>query len=185
MKSPLSIKRFKELRPSDLIACLVWQYVNNSYREPHDDRQRVRPLRDRLAIEYSPDLERSSERVGLIVAASLRLADGSEALGLFEPADRFSWSNPPTSVRNVKRDGQWLFYMKPYILTKEGPIQLWQWHREVTRQEMDRLYRLLGRNADEVFPIRLASRVPVDQVYFSKAVIPGFVAWVRRERVAV
>ena len=158
-----------DLRSADIAHCPVWQYVNNSYRKPHDESQPVCPRPTLHRIEFP-------NPVGLCVGASFTLADGPILTGIFKPGPVFSWSKAPDSVSNVRQDGSTLFHMQPYVLTRAGPVRLWQCDHAFSRDQMDRFYQLVNRSAVSVFPMTLTSLVPVAAQYYSSAVIPGFIS---------
>jgi hypothetical protein len=129
-------KQVYHLTLEDLGKSPVWEFALDEEGEEGQDEATVRPY------EFSGKLDPSE---GMFVcAASFTLADGSQMQGYLTPP-----------VQGDDGPGT----LQPIIVTTEGQIGFWCGVRTPSSEELSKYYRLLGRNADRVFPVQFESKV--------------------------
>jgi hypothetical protein len=127
-------KQVYELTPSDLEEYPIWEFALDEEGVEGQDEATVRPL---------PDRKRAFN--GDVARATFVTADGIRFTGYVTPdPDRTSG------------------YLQPTIVTEDGQVNFWFGHQEagVTEDMIEPLYDLLGKSADELFPVAYRLDVP-------------------------
>ena len=110
--------------------------------------------RDAIVVAHARDgLSQMDDEI-FLAATEFFLPDASEHLGFCFPVD------------NVGLD-----YLQPAIVTRKGHVQFW-FDGGVSPQVLSAQWAALGKRPEEVFPVRLRCRVPVDGRDVT-CVIPG------------
>jgi hypothetical protein len=127
-------KQIEELTPADLEAYPIWEFAGDEEAAGQDEAT-VRPL---AATFYN------RQTYG-VVRTKFRLADGTLLTGFLTP--------PPPSDPNAP--------MLPQMITAAGHVSLWFCLKPSAKQ-LEILYGLLERTADEVFPVLYETDFPVE-----------------------
>jgi hypothetical protein len=134
-EGPRIRKQVYGLVPADLELFAIWELATDEEGEEGQDEATVRPR---------PDLDVADPSEGiLVVRAELVAADGT----------RFDGYLSPHREPHVG-------YVQPTIVMDEGQIGFWSGIRKPARDELDGRYRLLGKNASELFPLSYRALVP-------------------------
>jgi hypothetical protein len=128
-------KQIADLRLADLARCHVWEFALDEEGEPGQDEETVKPR---------PDVDTLDPSAGLfVVAARFTAADGGGFAGYVTPGEPGAGVEAPTA------------------LTDTGDhVPFWLGMRKPNRAELDRAYRTLGREASDLFPLRVEALVP-------------------------
>lgn len=125
-----------ELTPKDLGDCPIWEFALDEEGEEGQDEATVRPW------DGEPPLDPSDGM--FVVKASLMLADGTRYLGYLTPP--------------VQGDDS-IGTVQPVIVTDQQQLMFWLGVVAPTPEFIQQAYALLGRKAEQVFPVRYASEV--------------------------
>ena len=143
-------KQVDQLTAADFGESPVWEFASDEEGHAGQDECTVRPSSQREPVNASAGM--------FVVAATFTLADGSSAVGYVSP--------PYDSDDDLGA-------IQPVIVTDGGQIMFWWGILEPTHDWIDSAYRLLGRTASDVFPIRFLSDLDSTDGPIS-GVIPGF-----------
>ncbi len=137
-------KQDYDLTVDDLMQFPAWEYALDEETVRGQDERTVRPF------TTSPPVDPC--KAYLIVRASFRLADGTEMTGYVKPVvpDR---SGSMSIV--VPYD------LHPIVVTDQGRVHFFHGPSKPTPEQTALYYRLLGKEAAEVFPIGFTSDVEV------------------------
>jgi hypothetical protein len=131
-------KQVYELAREDFDQCPIWEFALDEEDVEGRDEATVRPRPD-LDL-YDPE----QDEVGLaVVRARFRCADGSELVGYVTPS----------------RTGAEMAYIQPVVVTDDGHVPLWLGVRDDVRELIPRLYELLQKHPETVFPLEFAPTV--------------------------
>jgi hypothetical protein len=130
-------KQAYELTLDDLIRFPVWEFALDEEGEEGQDEATVRPFEHDGAVDPGEG--------GLIVRASFRFADGSEAAGCL------SATAGESSLSDVQ----------PIFVGAKGQVVFWRGMVRPTPEQLARDYEVLGKVAGDVFPIKYTSAVPL------------------------
>lgn len=131
-------KQSSELTLSDLAEHPVWEFALDEEGEEGQDETTVRPY------SFTPPLD---ARDGMfVVKAAFVLADGTRMSGCV--------------FASVPEDAS-IGDMDPTILTSDSAVSFWFGVQAPTAQKIAASYRVLGKTADEVFPLVFNAEVPV------------------------
>ncbi len=149
-------KQDYDLALDDLAQFPAWEYALDEEAYEGQDERTVRPH------FASPPFDPS--QAYLIVRASFYLADGTQMTGYITPlalgiAGMLSTLIPAD--------------LNPIIITQHGRITFWYGASQPDSEEISRNYAILNKSSGEVFPIRFASDVKV-QNSIADGVIEGF-----------
>jgi hypothetical protein len=109
---------------------------------------------DAVVVEQARDgLSQMDDEI-FLAATDFLLVDSSQHLGLCFPVDDAG-----------------LDYLQPAIVTPSGHVQFW-FDGVVPEEVLSAQWAALGKRAEEIFPVRFRSRVPVDGCEVT-GVIPG------------
>jgi hypothetical protein len=134
MASPIR-KQVYDLVPADLERFPIWELATDEEGEEGQDEATARPR---------PDLEVADPSEGiLVVRAELVAADETRFAGFLSPH-----ADPHPG------------FVQPTIVTDEGQVGFWSGMRVPPRDERDDRYRLLGKSAAALFPLRYRALVP-------------------------
>ena len=128
-------KQVYDLTPADLQAHPMWEFALDEEGVHGQDEATVRPL-ERNA--YGP------EDLG-IVRTKFTLADGTVLTGFITPPDE----DDPDGI------------VHPSMVTERGHVGLWFGLLKPSPLELKDLYKLLVRNAKQVFPIEYVTDCPL------------------------
>jgi hypothetical protein len=128
-------KQVYELVPADLEQFPIWELATGEEGEEGQDEATVRPRPDLGVADPSEGI--------LVVRAELLAADGTRFDGFLSPH-----AEPHVG------------YVQPTIVTDEGQVGFWSGIRKPARDELDDRYRLLGKSAAALFPLRYRALVP-------------------------
>ena len=129
-------KQVYELTATDLNEFPVWEFALDEEGVVGQDEATVRPHETSGTLDPSDGM--------YIVRASFLLADGTKAQGYLIPS--------------VQGDN-YLGTLQPIIVTATGQIGLWCGMRSPSYDELMQKYRLLGKEANHVFPVQLKSEI--------------------------
>jgi hypothetical protein len=128
-EAPHIRKQVGDLRPEDLARFPIWEFALDEEDEEGQDEETVRPR---------PDLTRADPAEGMfIVRTEFVAADGTRYDGYSSPDE----------------DGE-LSYTQPMIVTAEGQVRFWFGGVPPRPGKLEASYRLLGKTASELFPVR-------------------------------
>jgi hypothetical protein len=161
------MKPLAELTIDDLLDCAAWKLdLRAKVVMPNEGRVMPRP---KLSAR-----ERALAAGILAVRTRFLLADGSGALGYCFP------SVVPFEPSHL------LGYMQPAILSARGRVPFWFGQRiwvdgrgrvcgtDLSGEEINDLYRRLGKPAKNVFPITFEAEIALLRDEVGRGVIPGF-----------
>lgn len=132
-------KQVYELTPADLANTPVWEFALDEEGEEGQDEATVRPVESALPLNTGDGM--------FIVRAHFRLSDGTNLQGYLTPG--------------VQGDSL-LSTVQPIIVTTVGQVMFWL--GAFPRQNsVEAAYRLLGKPAQDVFPVTYVSDVPLAQ----------------------
>jgi hypothetical protein len=129
-------KQVYELTLHDLSTFPVWEFRLDADGEEGRDESTVRPYS--ALGPLNPD-----ERM-FVVRAVFSLADGSQMYGYLTPPQRGDAS---------------VGALQPIIVTNRGQVRLWCGTATPDPKRLAHNYELLGKSADQVFPVRFESDV--------------------------
>jgi hypothetical protein len=125
-------KQAGDLRPADLERFPIWEFAIDEEGLPGQDEETVRPR---------PDLDRGDPSEGLLlVRAEFVAADGTAFTGFVTPA-----TEPRISE------------LQPTIVTDGGHVTFWFGIVPPRPGQIESSYRLLGKDAGTLFPLRFTS----------------------------
>jgi len=137
-----SQKWLHDISVVDLRTEPVWVFLGDS---PWDDSKSIHPP----LIPYRGTLPVQSDDGSVIVSAKFHLADGTMMCGYISPP-----SFPlPTYF------GHRLGSMVPTVVVEEGHVPLWAASQGLGSEEVERRYKLLGKESEQVFPLYFCSLV--------------------------
>lgn len=126
-----------DLTLSDLDQFPVWERALDEEGEPGQDEETLRPLEHTLPLDCPTS--------NLIVRARFVLADGTPTRGYLTPDyDAF---------------GSRLCICQPHIITTKGHVGFWFGGIPPREQDKHRIYEMLNKDRDAVFPIRFESDI--------------------------
>ena len=130
-------KQVYDLNTDDLTKFSVWEFASDEESEPEQDEATVKP------VELSGVL---NEAGGMfIVRAKYTFADGSFATGYITP--------------RAYKGQRSLGSIQPAILMPDGQVNFWHGAFKPDAESLSKSYRLLGKTARDVFPLRFRSDV--------------------------
>jgi hypothetical protein len=130
-------KQVTDLRPDDLTRYPIWEFALDEEGEEGQDEETVKPR---------PDLDRADPARGMfIVRTEFVAADGTRFDGYASP-----------------QEDAHLGYTQPTIATAEGQVQFWFGGVPPRPGKLDASYRILGKSAAELFPLRYRALVEHD-----------------------
>lgn len=113
----------------------VWEFALDEEGERNQDEETVKPRNDVDAVDPAKGL--------FVIAARFTAADGTELAGYVTPSNSGERAEAPT------------------VVTEAGEqVSFWHGITKPNRVELEAAYRTLGRNAAELFPLRVEARVP-------------------------
>jgi hypothetical protein len=134
MKNP---KQVHELSVDDLREYPIWQFVRDDDEEP-EDAATVRPFPWRGPLDPTDGM--------FVVQAVFVLAGGTSMTGYLTPPQQ--------------RDAS-VGAVRPVIVTDHGQVSFWYGVATPDATVLSRNYRLLGKRAPEIFPLRYGSAVVI------------------------
>jgi hypothetical protein len=127
-------KQVSELRPSDLDECAIWEFALDEEGNEGQDEETVRPR---------PELTRVDPREGLfVVRAKFVSADETEFDGIVSP-----------------QVDEHIGFVDPRIVTGRGQVAFWFGTVPPGPAVIEMSYRVLGKTAAQLFPLRYRSLV--------------------------
>lgn len=129
-------KQVFELTLADLQQHPAWEFVLDEDLKPTEEAT-VRPLSIK---KYNPD-----EHFG-VVKATFELADGTKMAG---------YLTPPSEEDDD------LAVVQPSIVTERNQVSFWFGITAPHKREVARLYSILNRKPDQIFPVKYSSDFPV------------------------
>ncbi|MGH2921384.1 MAG: hypothetical protein ACRDKU_04875, partial [Gaiellaceae bacterium] len=128
-------KQLTDLTLADLARCPVWEFAIDEEGEPGQDEETLRPRGGPSPVDPSDGL--------FLVAARLTTADGTQLGGYVMTSDARDEAHSPT------------------VLTEAGEtVPFWYGIVKPSRTNLEDAYRTLGKDASELFPIRVEALVP-------------------------
>jgi hypothetical protein len=144
-------KQVYELRPADLERFPIWEHALDEEGEPGQDEATVKPR---------PDLEEADPGEGLlIVRAELTARDGTRYAGYVYPSDDDEISS-----------------IQPTIATDAGQVNFWLGAFPPRAGQLERGYEVVGKTAEELFPVRYRALVPSNGARL-EGEVPAFLRW--------
>jgi hypothetical protein len=142
-------KQVYELTLADLERFPVWEFALDEEGEPEQDEATVKPRPD-LATGVEPD-------EGLfVVRAAFMAADGSSFEGFVTPDSEGDLGS-----------------IQPSVVTSGGHARFWFGIAEPEPEKIEKSYKALGRDRDNLFPLSFRTSVPVDGAPM-EGTVPGF-----------
>lgn len=139
-------KQVYELTTADLEQCPVWEHALDEEGEEGQDEATVKPR---------PDLEVADPGEGmLVVRAELVAADGTRYDGYVYP-----------------QHDDYIGWIQPSAITERGHVGFWV--GAFPPRDLEKRYGLLGKTAEELFPVRYRALVPHEGVRL-EGEIPAF-----------
>jgi hypothetical protein len=130
-------KQVTDLLPDDLARYPIWEFALDEEGEEGQDEETVKPR---------PDLDRADPADGLfIVRTEFVVADGTRFDGYASP-----------------HEDAYLGYTQPTIVTADGQVRFWFGGVPPRPGKLEASYRILGKSAPEVFPVRYRALVEHD-----------------------
>lgn len=129
-------KQIHDLTPHDLETFSIWEFKLDETDEGSQDELTVRPY----IVDGPLD---PAERM-FVVRAVFNLADGSRMRGYLTPPSRGDAS---------------VGALQPIIVTDQGQVRFWCGTSAPGPKRLAQSYRLLGKSASQVFPLRFESDV--------------------------
>ncbi len=130
-------KQVYDLTAEDFRLYPLWEFCSDEEGLAGQDEATVKPSDDHGVPAYSPG--------AYVVATDFVFADGSAMEG-------YIYSGKPEDFGCIT----------PIVFLKEERISFWFGRRPPSSQEIAAIYKLLDRNASEIFPIRFRTRVPIN-----------------------
>jgi hypothetical protein len=135
MDAPTIRKQIYELVPADLEQFPIWEQAIDEEGEEGQDEATMKPR---------PDLDVGDPDEGLLVIrAELVAADGTRFDGYVAP------SHEPE-----------IGYLQPTAVTDRGQVNFWLGGFGPREGQLERAYELLGKTAEQLFPVRYRALVP-------------------------
>jgi hypothetical protein len=131
-------KQVYELTLDDLERSPVWEFALDEEGEDDQDEATVQPY------QYSPPLNPNEGM--FIVRANFILTDGTSMEGYLTP--------PVQGQSGIST-------FQPTIINKNGQVGFWYGIREPDEKMISENYRLIGKDAVHLFPIKFRSTVEV------------------------
>jgi hypothetical protein len=128
-------KQVYELTPTDLVQFPVWEWCLDEEGIAGQDEATVRPVASPQDANPWPG----------IVAAEFTFADGGTLTGYLTP-----FPSSDASPGDVH----------PVVVTEEGQVAFWLGTLTPEPAWVAECYRILGRSADDVFPVQFRSIAP-------------------------
>jgi len=129
-------KQVYELALGDLSAFPVWEFRLDAEGEEGRDESTVRPYSALGPLDPGDGM--------FVVRAVFTLADGTRMRGYFTPPSR---------------DDASMGTLQPIIVTDRGQVRLWCGTATPSPKRLTHIYELLGKNAQQVFPVQFESDV--------------------------
>jgi hypothetical protein len=149
---PASVRKpVYDLTLADFDAAPVWEFALDEEGVAGQDEPTVRPYEVAFPLD-------AAGHGGLVVRAVFTLADGTNLRGYFSPQ--------PVSLRKPG-------WLQPVIICDAGQVKFWNGIRRPPQNQMTDELAKLGKQADEVFPLRYRSDVELVGGPIS-GIIPGF-----------
>lgn len=127
-------KQVTDLRPDDLAPYPIWEFALDEEGEEGQDEETVKPR---------PDLDRADPAEGIfIVRTEFVAADGTRFDGYASPHEEAH-----------------IFYTQPTIVTADGQVGFWFGGVPPRPGRLEASYRILGKSAAELFPVRYRALV--------------------------
>jgi membrane-associated protease RseP (regulator of RpoE activity) len=131
-------KQVYDLTLADVKRFPVWEFALDEEGEEGQDEATVRPFQFVSPLNPNDGM--------FIVQADFTLADGTPMEGYL--------TTPVQGVGGIRT-------FQPIIITEQGQVNFWYGILEPNAETVSRNYRLLGKNASQIFPIRFKSAVEV------------------------
>ena len=145
-----------DLRLDDLLRFPAWEYALDEETVDGQDERTVRPY------EVEPPL--NPESAYFIVRATYVLADGTTMKGLVKPVELRKQGGLSTALP---------YDLHPTLVTNEWQMHFCYGTKKPSTTTQAENYRLLGKQADEVFPITIQSDIKVaDRI--TEGTVEGF-----------
>jgi hypothetical protein len=144
-------KQVYELTLDDVNEFPIWEFALDEEGEEGQDEATVRPCEVLASLDPANGM--------FIVRAMFTLADGSKMQGYLTPPIQGD-------------DG--LGTLQPVIITPHGQVMFWYGALTPDEVRLAESYEKLGRGAERVFPIEVASQVELVAGPI-RCVVPGFV----------
>jgi hypothetical protein len=127
-------KQVGDLQPDDLARFPIWEFALDEEGEEGQDEETVKPR---------PDLDRAepAERF-FVVRTEFISADGTRFEGYASPHEEAQ-----------------LFYTQPTMVTADGQVGFWFGGVPTRPGRLEASYRMLGKTATELFPLRYRALV--------------------------
>jgi hypothetical protein len=129
-------KQVYELTLGDLSTFPVWEFRLDGEGEEGPDESTVRPYSALGPLDPADGM--------FVVRAAFTLADGTRLRGYFTPPGR---------------DDAGMGTLQPIIVTDRGQVRFWCGTATPSPKRLTRNYELLGKNAQQVFPLQFESDV--------------------------
>lgn len=143
-------KQIYELTLSDLEFSPVWEFASDEEGIEGQDEATVRPA--------SPSILHDALAGQFVAKARFTLADGTRMHGYLSPGVPGSFD---------------LGTIQPAIVTDNGQVSFWFGCLKPSRTYIDSSYALLGKRAEEVFPLSFALDA-TSNVYEAAGIVQGF-----------
>jgi hypothetical protein len=143
-------KQIHELTPHDLKAFPIWEFNLDETAGSGQDELTVRPC---IASEPLDPTDRM-----FVVRAMFTLADGSTMEGYFTPPGRGDAG---------------VGALQPIIVTDQGQVRFWCGTSAPGPKRLARSYKLLGKAAEQIFPLQFESEVELAAGPVT-GIVPGF-----------
>jgi len=132
-------KQVTELTVADLEQFPIWEHALDEEGEEGQDEETVKPR---------PDLTAADPADGMfLVRAEFVAADGARFDGYVYPNDR-----------------PYIGYLQPTVATEGGQVNFWLGAFGPRAGQLERSYELLGKTAEQLFPVRYRAVVPHEGV---------------------
>src|SRR4029450_8039086 len=127
-------KQVTDLRPDDLAPSPLWEFPLGEEGEEGEDEE---------TVKARPDLDRADPAEGtFIVRTEFVAADGTRFDGYASP-----------------HEDAHIFYTQPTIVTADGQVGFWFGGVPPGPDRLEVSYRILGKSAAELFPVRYRALV--------------------------
>ncbi|MYM69172.1 hypothetical protein GTP45_20355 [Pseudoduganella sp. FT55W] len=143
-------KQVYDLTLSDLELSPIWEYASDEEGIEGQDEATVRPA--------SPSILDDALAGQFVAAARFTLADGTRMYGYLSPGSFGSCD---------------LGSIQPAIVTDNGQVSFWFGCLEPPRTYIESSYAVLGKSADEIFPLSFALDA-ASNIYEAAGIVQGF-----------
>lgn len=141
-------KQIYDLRPEDLQQCPAWELALDEEGIAGQDEATVRPL--------SPD---DPVDGCCFVLTEFVLADGTRMIGYVSA--------------EVREEHRSIGVLMPVIVTENGQVDFWYGKAQMTNEQLEKNFSILGKQSSEVFPVRFTTLRAVTNGPIS-GIIEGF-----------